>query len=443
MIELSSLTIMIIMFASLIVLLLTGLPVLYCLGAIGVILLFLVWGPKVAPYALTANAFDVMGHYSLIAIPLFVFMAMVLRSSGVAEELFLAIRLWFDRIPGGLSIAVVAVSVVIAAMSGVIATGIVVLGIIAVPLMLKMGYSKEMALGPVMAGGSLAQLIPPSTGFIVFGSLAEISVGQLFVGGLVPGLILAGLFALYIGIRCYLKPELGPPLPPEERGSWREKFIALKGLVLPGALIIAVLGSIFLGVACATEAAAIGAVGALVCAAIRRNLSWQSVKEACITTGKVTSMLIWIFFGAYCFKSVFVLSGGPHTVTEWVAGLGIASLSIVGIMQVIFGIMGCFVQEVIIQMISLPVFLPIIDNLGLSRLWFGVLFLTTAQLSFLTPPVGFALFYMKSVAPEEISMSDIIRSVLPFIPLQVITVLLVLFIPELALWLPKLMIGGG
>jgi len=412
------------------------------MGAVGVIVLFLVMGSKVAPYALTANAFDVMGHYSLIAIPLFVFMAIMLKSSGVAEELFWAIRLWFDKIPGGLAMTVVAVSVVVAAMSGVIATGIVVLGIIAVPLMLKMGYSKEMALGPVMAGGSLAQLIPPSTGFIVFGSLAEVSVGRLFLGGVIPGLILAGFFMLYIGIRCYLKPELGPPLPPEERVGWREKIIALKGLVLPGVLVIAVLGSIFFGVACATEAAAIGAAGAVACAAIRRNLTWQSVKEACISTGKVSSMLIWIFFGAYCFKSVFVLSGGPHTVTEWIAGLDIASLTIVGIMQVIFTIMGCFVQEVVIQLISLPVFLPIIDGLDYSRLWFGVLFLTTAQLSFLTPPVGFALFYMKSVAPKEISMSDIIRSVLPFIPLQVIPVILVLFLPELALWLPGLMIGG-
>lgn len=442
MIDLGPVHVMLIMFASLIVLLLTGLPVVFAMGAIGVILLLLLWGPVVAPYALAHNALHTMSHYNLVAIPLFIFMALILRSSGIAEELFWSMRLWFQSVAGGLSMAVVAVSVLVAAMSGVVATGIVVLGIVAVPLMLKMGYSKEMALGPVLAGACLAQLIPPSVGFVVYGSLAQVSIGQLFVGGIAPGLVLAGLFMLYIGIRCRLNPQLGPPLPLEERVGWNEKLMSLKGLVLPGLLIAAVLGSIFLGVACATEAAGIGAIGAMVCAAVRRKLTWSSVREACIQTGKSTGMLIWIFFGASCFKTVFVMSGGPHVVSEWVTALTVSPVAVVGVMQVIFIIMGCFVQEVVTQLIAMPVFLPVIDSFGLSRLWFGVLFLTNAQLSFVTPPFGFALFYMKSVLPEDIKMSEIIRSVLPFMPLQLVAVVIVMFFPEIALWLPRLMIGG-
>jgi len=442
MIDLSPLQVMVILFLSLITLLLTGLPVVFAMGAIGTILVFLLWGPSVAPFALAHNAFDVISHYSLIAIPLFVFMALTLRSAGIAEELFWSMRLWFQSVPGGLAMAVVAVSVVIAAMSGVVATAIVVLGIIAVPLMIKFGYSKEMALGPVMAGGCLAQLIPPSTGFVVYGSLAEVSIGQLFVGGIVPGLLIAALFMTYIGVRCHLNPQLGPPVPVEERVGWKEKAQSLRGLILPAALIFTVLGSIFLGVASATESAGIGALGAMACAALKGKLNWENIRAGCIQTARVTAMLIWIFFGASCFKTVFVLSGGPHYVTDVVASLDVSPLGIVAITQLIFVIMGCFVQEVVVQFITMPVFLPIITAFGMSKVWFGVLFLTNAQMSFLTPPFGFALFYMKSVLPKEFTMSDIIRSVLPFIPLQLAVTLLVMFFPQLALWLPSLMIGG-
>lgn len=441
MIDLSPLTVMFILFGSLIVVLLAGVPVVFAMGSIAVILIILFWGPQFLPMMLTGNAFLIMTWYTIVAIPMFVFMAVILRSSGVVEDLFRSIRLWLAPIPGGLAMAVIVVSVFVAAMSGMTATGVLILGIIALPLMLKFGYSKEIALGPIMAGAALASLIPPSNTFIVYGAIAEVSIGQLFIGGIVPGLTLAGLFITYIGIRCYLNPKLGPPLPLEERVGWREKFISLIGLLLPGALIIAILGSIFMGIASATEAAGVGAIGALVCAALRRNLNWQIVKEACIETFKVTGMVIWIMIGAYCFKSVFVLSAGPHFVTEWVAGLDIASIAVIGLMQLAYVVLGCFVQPFVMLFVSMPVFLPIVDALGLSRLWFGVLFLTNTQIADLSPPFGFALFYLRSVAPPGITMGDIIRAVLPFLPLQVIGVLLVMFFPELALWLPGLMLG--
>lgn len=439
MIDLHPLTVIFIMFGSLVIILATGLPVVFTMGSIGLVLIILLWGPNFAPIILVVNTFHVMTWYCLIAMPMFVFMAMILRSSGVAEDLFSCISLWLAKIPGGLAMAVVVASVFIAAMSGVISTGIVVLGIVAVPLMRKYGYSKEMAVGPVIAGAALACLIPPSSDFIIYGAIAQVSIGKLFIGGIIPGLILATMYIIYIGIRCLFNPELGP-LPQEERVGLRDKFLSLKSLVLPGLLIIAVLGSIFMGICSATEASGVGAVGALVCAAIRRNLHWQHVKEACIQTLKVSSMVVWIIIGAYCFKSVFVLAEGPHFVSGWIAGLNIAPLGIIGIVQVAFVTLGCFVQQIVIFLVSLPVFLPVVDALGLSRLWFGVLMLTNLQIASLTPPFGFGLFYMRSVAPTEITLTDIIRSVLPFIPLQIICVLLVLFFPQLALWLPSLML---
>lgn len=441
MIDLSPVAIMLIMFSALVVVLVSGLPVVFTMGSIGVVLLLLVWGPQFLPMLLVANSFAVMNSYVLVAVPQFVFMALILRGSGIVDDLFASIRFWLAPVPGGLAMAVVAVCVFVAAMSGVTLTGILILGIIAVPMMLKYGYSKELALGSVMAGAGLANLIPPSNGFIVYGAIAGQSVGQLFIGGIVPGLILAALFAGYIFIRCTINPSFGPPVPKEERVGWRTKISSMRSLVLPLALIIAVLGSIFMGVVAATEAASIGAVGSLICAAVKRKLNWQLIKSTLPQTLTITSMVVWIFIGAFCFKSVFIYSGGPQFVADWVTSLNIHSLVIVGIMQVAFMILGMFVSEAAIMLISLPPFLPIVDALGLSRLWFGVLMLTNLQMCLLTPPFGGALFYMRSVAPEGVTMTDIIRSIFPFIPLIIIATLLVMFIPELATWLPGLMLG--
>lgn len=441
MIELSSEAVIFLMFGVLVIVLLSGLQVFFTMGGIGVILVLLFWGPKFLPSMLLGNAFLIMTWYTIVAIPLFVFMAVILRNTGVIEDLFRSLRLWLAPIPGGLAMAVVVVSVFVAAMSGMTATGVLILGIIALPVMLKYGYNKEMAMGPIMAGAALASLIPPSNTFIVYGAIAEESVGRLFMGGIVPGLILAGLFIIYIGIRCILNPALGPPLPLEERVGLREKFISLRGLILPGALIMAVLGSIFMGVASPTEAAGVGAIGSLACAAVKRNLRWEHVKEASIETFKVTGMVAWIMIGAYVFKSVFVLSGGPHYVTNWVASFNLPPLGVIGLMQLAYIILGCFVQPFVMLFVSMPVFLPIVDALGLSRLWFGVLFLANTQVADLSPPFGFALFYLRSIVPEGITMRDIVRAVIPFIPLQIIGVVLLMFFPELALWLPNLMLG--
>lgn len=441
MIDLSPLQIILIMFGFLMVVLLTGLPVAFSLGTIGAILLLLLWGPTFASSMLVAVGFEVTTWYTIIAIPLFIFMAMILMETGIVEELFRSIRLWLAPIPGGLAMGVVVVCVFVGAMSGIIATATLILGIMAVPLMLKFGYKKDLALGSVMAGGNLASLIPPSNPFIVYGAIASQSVGKLFMGGLIPGLLLAFVFCLYIGIRCFFNPSLGPPLPKKERVGWREKFVSFKALILPLGLIFAVLGSIFFGVASATEAAGVGAAGALMCAAIRHNLSWQMIKKVCFDTGKVTSMIVWLIIGAFVFKAVFIRGGGPQFVVDWVASLNVGALVIIGIMQVTFFGLGMFLGDNAIMLISLPPFLPIVDSLGMSRLWFGVLLLVNLQLASLTPPFGYALFYMKSVAPEGVTLLDIIRSIIPYIPLIIIVLLLVMFFPQIALWLPNQMFG--
>jgi tripartite ATP-independent transporter DctM subunit len=439
MIDLSPVTVLLLMLGGLLFALATGVPVVFALGGVAVIALLLIQGPEGMTFVVVANTYDVMTAYSLICVSLFVLMAMILRYSGIIDDLFVAGRLWLAPIPGGLSMAVVVICVFIGAMSGIIGTGILVLGIVAVPHMLKMGYSKEMAMGPVLAGGALADLIPPSAGFIIYGCLAQVSIGQLFMGGLVPGLLLAGLFMIYVAGRCLFKPELGPPLPREQRVGWRKKFTSLKSLGLPLVIIFACLGTIFLGIASATEASALGAAGALVASAIKRNLRWAVVKEAVVETAKITGMVIWILVSAFCFKSVFILSGGPQTVTGFVATLNLPALAVVGLMMVANLFLGCFLSETTVMLISVPVFLPVVDALEFSRLWFGVCVLVSLQVGALSPPFGFALFYMRSVAPKGITMADIIRSILPFIPIQLVCLTLVLVFPVLATWLPSQM----
>lgn len=437
MINVSPETALIIMFGSLAVVLFAGFPIALGLGGVAVVSVLLLWGPEAL--ALTAtSAYGIMNYYILVAVPFFLFMAMVLRGSGIAEDLFRSVRLWFGRVPGGLAIGAVLICTIMGAMSGIIATGLLTMGVLALPLMLKLNYNKTMAIGPIMAGGSLGDLIPPSVTFVIYGALATVSIGKLFLGGLIPGLILSAMYMTYIAVRCYFKPELGPPLPPEERVGLKEKIISLKSAFLPGVLIMAVLGTLFMGVCSPTEAAGAGAVGAIVCAAIHRKLSWPMIREASYITFKITGMCMWIMLGAYCFRAVFAGVGGPELARNFVSGLHVAPIFVIFLMQLSYIFLGCFIEDMAILMITIPVYLPIVIDLGYSPVWFGVLFLVNMQIACLTPPFGFGLFYMRGVAPPEITMGDIYRSVIPFIPLQLIGLALVIFYPQLALWLPGL-----
>jgi len=437
MIETSPLVAVIILFSSLLMLLALGLPVVFALGGAGVVCILLLWGPQALSLTVQ-SAWTTMLFYTLIAIPFFVFMAMILQGSGIADDLFYSMRLWFAGVPGGLAMGVVVICTIVAAMTGISATGVVTMGILALPIMLRLGYNKTIALGPILAGGALGFLIPPSVAFVLYGALVHVSIGRLFMGGIVPGLILSFLYMAYIFVRCSLQPDLGPPLPREERGTFRQKVVSMKSLALPGILIAIVLGTIFAGIASPTESAAAGAVGAMICAAIHRRLNWAMFKEAGISTFKISGMVMWILIGAYTYKAVFFGVGGPALIREFLGGLPVAPVVIIFMMQVSFMILGCFLSELPIMMMTLPAYIPIIEMFGYSKIWFGVLFLVNMQMAYLTPPFGFCLFYMKGVAPPEVSMGDIYRSILPFVGIQFICLMLLLFFPQLALWLPDL-----
>jgi len=425
------------LFTALIVTLALGLPLVFTLAGIAIVFSLLLWGPKslyIIPSVTTSMVFKIM----LIAIPLFVFMASVLERAGIAEELYNMMHHWFGPIRGGLAAGTVVICTIFAAMSGVTAAGTVTMGIVALPNMLKRGYDKKIAIGCIMAGGALGQLIPPSVILIIYGMLAEQSVGRLFLGGVIPGLILSTLFITYILVRSFFNPSLGPPLPPEECADWGQKFASLRAVILPAMLVVGVLGSIFAGVATPTEAAAVGALGSLICAGIHRKLSWQLVRDACLRTIRVTAMIVWIMMAAKMFVTVYQGIGAPHLVQHALAGIPGGKWMILAAMQLSFFVLGCFMDPTGIIMITGPVYLPLANSLGFDPIWFGILFAVNIEMGYLTPPFGTNLFYMKGIAPKGITMADIYRSIVPFVGLQAIGLLLVIFFPPLALWLPNM-----
>ncbi len=429
------------MFGLLIVLLLAGVPLAFVGGGVAALFIVYLWGVD-GFYLIVSHVFDTMDNYALVAVPMFIFMANMLERSGVGDALFKAIHVWTGPLRGSLAVATVIACMIIAAMVGIVGAGVVMMGLIALPAMLKRKYSKSMALGPILAGGTLGQLIPPSVIFIIYALVAGVSIGKLFMGGLVAGVLLGGLYITYILIRCYFQPHLGPPMPKEERMMpLPQKLAYLRGLILPGLLMTAVLGSIFLGMATPTEAAGVGALGALISAAVHRQLSWENVKYALFVTTRTTCMIAWIFFGVKAFSAVFILAGAGKMVENMIIGLPLGPWGILISMQVFYLIMGVPMDWLGCLMITGPIFIPIIRELGFDAVWFGVLFNVNMQIAYLSPPVGSSMYYLKGVAPPGITMGDIFRSVLPFVGLQLIGLILIMAFPRIVMWLPELVIG--
>ena len=429
----------VLLFGTLFIVVLAGLPICFAIGGTAMIFALLLWGPE-GLYVVASSASGIMQTLILIAIPLFVLMANMLERSGVAEALYEAGHHWLGSLRGGLGVATVLICTIFAAMSGLSATATVTMGLIALPAMVKRGYDKRMTMGGIMAGGALGQLIPPSTMFIMFSMLSRKSVGKLFMGGVIPGLMESGLYSAYILIRCLFKKELGPPLPPEERVSWRKKFILLRGLILPAMLILFVLGSIYMGVCTPTEAAAIGAMGAIISAAVHRRLNWTMFKEACYRTLSISTMVMWIIFGSMCLSGIYTALGGSEAILAMLEGLPGGRWVPIILMQCILLMMGCFIDPGGILMLCVPIFLPVVMALGFDPIWFGVLFVMNMEIAFLTPPVGANLFYMKAVAPEGTTVIEIYQGAIPFVGLQVVGLVLVMIFPQLVLWLPGRMI---
>ena len=415
-----------------------GLPVVFALGGTAVIATYFLWGPQ-ALHMVASRTFSNANSFVLLAIPMFIFMGCMLERSGIARDLYAMMFKWMGPIKGGLAIGTVTICAIFAAMVGITGAATVSMGLVALPSMLKHNYKKQIALGCISAGGALGVLIPPSVLMIILGLYTNTSIGALYAGGIFPGIMLAIFFNIYIFVACLIKPEWGPALLPEERASWKEKFIALKAVILPIVLIVGILGSIFAGAATPSEAAALGAVGSIVCATIYRTFNWPTLRDACQTTLRLSCMVMWIIFGASVFTALYTAIGAHDLTRQILSYLGGRWGIVIG-MQAIWMIMGCFLDPNGIIMITAPIFFPIITQLGFDPVWFGVLFVINMEMGYLTPPFGFNLFYMQAIVPKGIVMTDIYRSIIPFVLIQFLGLTLCMIFPEIILYLPKILV---
>lgn len=431
--------IVLLMFLAVIVLFVMRAPVAFTLGSVGIVALYLINGPRFLQM-LPPSIIENMTSIILLAIPLFIFIGCLLEKSGIADEIFEMIYKWLGPLPGGLAIGTVLICVIFAAMVGIVGAATVTMGLIALPAMLKRNYKTSLAIGCISGGGALGFLIPPSVTMIVYASLSNLSIGKMFLAGIIPGLLLATLFIAYILIRSLINPELAPPIPVEERATWAEKFASIKNLVMPFVLIFSIMGTIFSGLATPTEAAAVGAVVAMAIVFLRKKSikkSMEVVSTAAESAAFLTSMVMWIIIGTLAFSAVVNTLGLPMLLKDLIDSIGLNRWSVLVAMMISFFLLGMVMDDLPIIMITVPIYVPLITLLGFDPLWFGILFIVNMQMAYLTPPFGFVLFYMKGVVPPGISMGDIYRSVWPFIGLQAVCLTLIIFFPQLVLWLPS------
>jgi tripartite ATP-independent transporter DctM subunit len=434
----SSTGILILMFGGLTVFLLTGLPVAFVLGGLSVLFTVVFWDPN-ALIILILQIFDTMRSEALLAIPLYIFMAVVLQRSGVIEDLYRAMELWFGRLKGGLAVGTVIICVVMAAMTGVVGAAVTAMGILALPEMLRRGYDPKLATGTICASGTLGILIPPSVLTIVYSVTAQVSIGKMLIAGIVPGILLASLYIAYILIASWVKPELAPSVSDQPRASLRERLGSLKTLILPTAIIVMVLGSIFFGIATPTEAAAVGVLGACVAAAMRRHLTLSMLTESSGVTLKSTAMILWITIGAKAYVAIFTGLGGADALLGTIQSLDVSPYLVLAVMMLILVFLGTVLDEIGIILLTVPVFLPVVRFLGFDEIWFGVLYALTIQMGYISPPFGYTLFYIKSTLPKNVGMGTVYQGILPFFLLQLVGLLICVAFPQLVTFLPALM----
>ncbi|MBT9135498.1 MAG: C4-dicarboxylate TRAP transporter large permease protein DctM [Firmicutes bacterium] len=419
-----------------------GIPVASVLGGLGLSFGLAMWGNR-AVHVLLSAIFGVMSSDVLIALPLFVFMGCMMEASGVADRLFTNLRILLGSMRGGLGIVAIILATVLAATTGIIGASIVMMATLALPSMLKAGYNKSLAAGIICAGGSLGILIPPSNMLILYGLAAGVPIISLFAGAVGPGLLLSALYIAYVAIRCYLRPELGPPIPLEERQAINPVTFTrdlLVSLVPPAFLIAAVLGTIFLGVAAPVEAAAAGSLGAAILALAAGRLNFRALQEAARHTLQISSTILWLVVGASMFTAVFLALGGGVVAKDAMLSLAGGSPAVVLLMMMLLlFVLGKLLCWVGILMIVIPIFTPIAAALGFDPLWFGLLVAVNLQMSLLTPPFAYSIFYLKQVAPPEVTLGDIYRGVWPFITLQALGLFIIIIFPEIVLWLPRLL----
>lgn len=393
------------------------------------------------------NIWGISQNYVLVAVPLFIFMAQILDRSKVSEGLFDALYHVLGPLRGGLGMAVILVSTVFAATTGIIGASVVAMGLMAGPALLRRGYQLGLGSGIICSSGTLGILIPPSIMLVIYGGLTglkETSVGNLFAAAILPGLVLSGLYFAYVGLRCAINPKLGPPIPKEEdiHTGTEKLLMTLKSFVPPFSLIIIVMGTILAGVATPTEAAALGGIGAIVLAIANKQFNWQVLTEASYSTARTTAMIMLLFVGGKLFSVVFLSMGGGDVVADTLLGLDVHEYVVLAIMMAVVFVLGMFIDWAAILLLVVPIFTPIALDLDFNPLWFAMLICINLQTSFLTPPFGYALFYFKGVAPPEYTMIDIYKGIMPFVVLQVIGLTLMIAFPGIITWLPSLFFTG-
>lgn len=423
----------IILFTGLIFFLAMGVPVVFALGGICV-LVTLIIGDANDLYIVATTTYRQVTEPGLMTIPLFLLMGNFLLHSGISDRLFNALNYWVSGMKGGLAIVSIGVCVALA-MCGGFGPGILTMGLIAVPAMLKYRYNKSLALGSVMAGGVLGEIIPPSIIMIIFAYITRVSIGKLFFAGIVPGLITAFFYVTYITVRCSIQPELAPRVA--EEIPWKIRLVSLKEIVLPSLLIFMVLGAIFFGIATPTEAAGVGAMGSFVICIVYRKLTWKVITDSCRETMKISGMALWILVAATLYGVVYTSAGAQDFIMEFIDGLTVNRWFILGAMQIVLLIFGAFMDDYAVVTICAPIFVPIAVSLGFDPIWFSIVFILNMQVAYLTPPFGWALILLRGVVPPDISTIDIWRSIPPFVLIQLLVLIVTMLFPQIALWLPN------
>lgn len=427
----------ILMFAGMMLLLLTGQRVFGAIGFVAAVASLLLWGDGAAEMPFNA-AMQVMNWYPLLTLPLFVYMGYMLSESGIANDLYDMFHIWSGGVAGGLAIGTVLLMVVISAMNGLSVAGLAIGATIALPEMLRRGYDKVMVTGVIQAGSSLGILVPPSVVLVLYGMIARQPIDQLWLAGALPGLLMAALFIGYVALRCGLRPSLGPALPLAERQiGWLARLRLLRAGILPLLIFFLMTGLFLMGITSLVESSAVGAASATLAALIRGRLTMNVLEETIRKTLGISCMFLWIIMAALCFGAVFDGLGAQRALKglfldEW----GLSPWMVLVLMQLSFIVMGMFLDDTAMLVIVAPLYVPLSVALGFDAIWYGVLYTITCQIAYMTPPFGYNLFLMRAMAPPEVSLADIYRSIVPFVGLMLLTLVIVMIFPDIALWLP-------
>ena len=421
------------MFAVLFLGLAAGIHIGFVLAAVPLGFALFLWGAQ-GMMTYVQGAWGAMNNFALAAIPLFIFMAVLLEKSGIVEDLYLCFYKWSGPLRGGLAVATVIVGAIVGAVSGVVAAGVIGLGLIALPRMEHYKYDRGINMGSVLVGGTLGQLIPPSLMMVIYGCVTNLSVGKLFAAGVSSGILLTIIFCVYILIRAWINPALAPALPKDQRATWGEKFVAIRAVFLPALLIICCMGAIFSGAATPTEGAAFGALGAILFALVTGRFRWKTLQESCFMTLKVTSMVAWMIAGASAFGAVFAGIGGNRVVMDFALAMPAGKYGALFLSIVFVFFLGCFLESTAIVLLAAPIVTPMLISLGFEPLWWGTIFMILLQTAYISPPFGMSLFYLKGVTPEGITLDDIFKVTPIWIGLQCIGIALIAFFPAWGLW---------